>query len=159
MPARQWHSFLALGHARGKRTATITLGVRKNHQNEVSTLLRTCMCGESRDLACGVCSLYDLQAGITATSWANTPFKQTPQLVLYRLRVHTLLLNICGNAPVGTHAFRRGRASDLMGEGLPLATILQLGGWRSAAILHYLAVDELQARLGAIQIIEASDSE
>ena len=159
VPPRQWHSFVTFGDSRGKRTATITLGVRKNHQSEVSSLLRSCMCSDSRDLACGVCSLYDLRDGITADSWTNTPFKQTPQLVLYRLRVHALLLNICGNAPVGTHAFRRGRASDLMGEGLPLATILQLGGWRSAAILHYLAVDELQSRLGSIQIIEGSESE
>ena len=60
---------------------------------------------------------------------------------------------------MGWHAFRRGKASDVMHFGSSISEICLMGGWRSAAVLRYIAVDDLTKRVAAIKLIEASDSE
>ena len=67
--------------------------------------------------------------------------------------------NVHLGARMGWHSFRRGKASDLLQAGTSIAEICRMGGWRSAAVLKFIAIDELQKRLSAIRLIEASDSE
>ena len=57
------------------------------------------------------------------------------------------------------HAFRRGRATDMLRAGDDLSSILQMGGWRSPAILTYLARDELDRRAAGLDLINNSASE
>ena len=57
------------------------------------------------------------------------------------------------------HAFRRGKASDMLSAGDPISTILQAGGWRSPAILRYLVMEELDHRVATNATVDASDSE
>ena len=44
-----------------------------------------------------------------------------------------------------TKAFRAGRATQLAREGKPIHMIMQMGEWRSAAILNYVSADALDA--------------
>ena len=64
---------------------------------------------------------------------------------------------------VGFHGFRRGRARDEYQDGTPLSRILELGGWRSPAILRYLGLKELGGDVDEVHAIncaaEASESD
>ena len=44
------------------------------------------------------------------------------------------------------HDFRRGQAQDLADAGMPLATILKAGDWRSAAFALYLDLPGIEAK-------------
>ena len=44
------------------------------------------------------------------------------------------------------HDFRRGCAQDLADAGMPLATILKAGDWRSAAFALYLDMPGIEAK-------------
>ena len=75
------------------------------------------------------------------------------------LRRRSIAASIPHGHIMGWHAFRRGRASDMLSEGSAISTILQAGGWKSSSVLHFLALDDIQQRLAHIGTIDASDSE
>ena len=152
---KDWHSFIEFGN----KAATLHLGTRKNNQDAPSRLHRQCFCKDTIDKACGVCALHKLRARATADSWEQRPFQEHSASCLARLRRRCTALGIAGASPIGLHSFRRGRASDLLAEGTSIGTLLMLGGWKSPAILSYLAVNDLENRLGAIAVIEDSDSD
>ncbi|MES1912681.1 MAG: hypothetical protein MHM6MM_004916 [Cercozoa sp. M6MM] len=56
---------------------------------------------------------------------------------------------------IGTHGFRRGKATHLHAKGVPIQEIMLLGRWRSAACLRYL--DEDADIAGARHAILSSD--
>ena len=60
---------------------------------------------------------------------------------------------------LGLHAFRRGATQDLVNRKESLSTILELGGWKSHAALHYMALDDLENRNYALIHADHSDSE
>jgi len=47
----------------------------------------------------------------------------------------------------------------LLGDGTSIGQILIMGGWKSPAVLQYMAIDELSSRVAAIQAVEDSDSD
>ena len=62
-------------------------------------------------------------------------------------------------ARVGTHAFRRGMAQDLLESKGFLSEVLRAGGWSSSANLRYLRSAQLDDKAVAQMVIELSDSD
>ena len=60
---------------------------------------------------------------------------------------------------LGTHAFRRGMAQDILDAGGNLAVLLRAGDWSSTAFLHYLRESQTQDVAVGHAIINLSDSE
>ena len=157
---KEWHSFLEVApECNGRPSIAIHLGSRKNAPDLPSRILRACICNHSKDIACGVCALLTLLQNATDDSWTSRPFLEHPAMVTSRLRFRCQFLHIGHHRPIGTHAFRRGRCSDLLGDGTSIGQILIMGGWKSPAVLQYMAIDELSSRVAAIQAVEDSDSD
>ena len=60
---------------------------------------------------------------------------------------------------IGTHAFRRGMAQDIVSAGGSLAVLLRAGEWHSKAFLTYLRESQPQDEAVAQVVINLSDSE
>ena len=60
---------------------------------------------------------------------------------------------------IGTHAFRRGMAQDIIDNGGSLAVLLRAGEWNSSAFLKYLRQSQPQEAAVAQAVIHLSDSE
>ena len=60
---------------------------------------------------------------------------------------------------VGFHGFRRGRARDEYQAGTAVSRILELGGWKSASVLRYLAIKEIDEVTTLNVTVDASDSD
>ena len=63
------------------------------------------------------------------------------------------------HARLGTHAFRRGMAQDIIDGGGSLAVLMTAGGWSSSAHTAYLRSAQLDDVAVAGAIINLSDSE
>ena len=68
-------------------------------------------------------------------------------------------LGMEGHARLGTHAFRRGLAQDIIDGGGSLAVLVMAGGWSSSAYTAYLRGAQLDDVAVAGAIINLSDSE
>ena len=66
---------------------------------------------------------------------------------------------ISGASQLGTHAFRRGMAQDIVSAGGSLAVLLKAGEWHSKAFLKYLREAQPQDEAVAQVVINLSDSE
>ena len=60
---------------------------------------------------------------------------------------------------VGTHAFRRGMAQDIISHGGSLAVLLRAGDWTSRAFMVYLRESQVQDEAVSQLVINATDSE
>ena len=60
---------------------------------------------------------------------------------------------------IGTHAFRRGMAQDIISAGGSLAILLRAGEWNSSAFLRYLRESQPQEEAVAQVVINLSDSD
>ena len=60
---------------------------------------------------------------------------------------------------IGTHAFRRGMAQDIVSNGGTLAVLLNAGGWNSKAVFTYLRQSQVDDSAVSQLIINVSDSE
>ena len=60
---------------------------------------------------------------------------------------------------VGTHAFRRGMAQDIVDSGCPLSVLLRAVGWSSSAFAEYLRADQGQDGAVGQAVIYLSDSD
>ena len=60
---------------------------------------------------------------------------------------------------VGSHAFRRGMAQDIVDNGGSLATLLRSGGWSSSAFKEYLRSEQVQDTAVSRFILDLSESE
>ena len=58
-----------------------------------------------------------------------------------------------------SHAFRRGRAQDIISQGGSLADLLRAGGWQAKAFLAYLRDSQAQDKVVADMVVSVSDSE
>ncbi|EER16358.1 hypothetical protein Pmar_PMAR025296, partial [Perkinsus marinus ATCC 50983] len=147
----------------GKRNEVyIRLHKRKNTKTPV-TLVRYCACRETQPSVCphthaehlllssrtGNVAASDLLFdGITANSMRQ------------HLRDTLAVVGIENPDVYGLHSFRRGHATDLAEHAASPATILQMGGWRSAAFRAYLDLPEVEARAAAMIVLnESSDEE
>ena len=76
-----------------------------------------------------------------------------------KVREHAVQLGMETHSKVGTHAFRRGMAQDIIDAGGSLAVLLRAGDWRSTAFLTYLRESQPQEAAVAQVVINLSDSE
>ena len=152
-----WHSRCTFTEAHGQKQLQITLRQRKN-TNDPSTLIRPCVCHAGAGDVCGVCSfaaLIERQAGSARASI----FSVRPQQLTADLRRRCSSIGVRSERPVGWHSFRRGRASDMFPQGSPISSILQAGGWKSPAVLRYLVMSEIDARMMGMAAVDDSDSD
>ena len=68
-------------------------------------------------------------------------------------------VGISENARFGTHAFRRGMARDIVDHGGSLATLMEAGGWTSAAYKAYLRNAQIEDVSVTNTLIMLSDSD
>ena len=76
-----------------------------------------------------------------------------------RVRRYAAVCNIKDAGALGTHAFRKGMAQDVVSAGGSLATLLRAGDWHSKAFFAYLRDSQAQDEAVAQLVINASDSE
>ena len=86
-------------------------------------------------------------------------FTITKSKFVESIRRLALRIGIPHAARVGTHAFRRGMAQDLVDGKGSLAEVLRAGGWSSSAYLKYLRTAQLDDKAVAKMVIELSESE
>jgi hypothetical protein len=136
----------------------ITLSRRKASCTSV-TILRRCVCTSQRPLLCGSCALGALlrEHRLSGRGPAQPLLAGLrPEAVSAALRRRA---GVLGLAHVSWHSFRRGYARDLLRDGGSLARIARAGGWKSAALLHYLPRDEVDAAAAADLLFRDSDSD
>ena len=77
--------------------------------------------------------------------------------ILRRFRDRCARLGVEGRA--GFHAFRRGRAQDMLRWGDTLAAIITAGDWNSNAFIKYLKQGDVEEALMVENLIQQSDSD
>ena len=110
------------------------------------------------DFPCACCRLFDLWQDAREKN-LKTIFTLKKSKLLADLKCTAGLLDMPNSQRLGTHAFRRGATQDMVNAGAALSTILRLGGWKSASVLHYMAIDDLENRNYALKCAEDSDSD
>ena len=154
----EWHSKVEFTTSKSLPSITIILRRRKNQQHEESRVSRDCICADQPSLC--FCCLVRHRVDEARTSPSQKVFPDLiPHVVTASLRLRCVTLNIDMASRMGWHAFRRGRATDLMREGSPISTILQLGGWKSPAVLSYLVREEIDQRVAGAIMVDASESD
>ena len=156
------HSDVHIDTRDGNTWGVIHIQKRKNTRTP-TIIQRQCRCdGNPRQAyLCGVCAIQRRLA-----SHSNTRlFSITVQQATAKLREHLTTArppnttSMSWQIHASWHAFRRGAASDALRDGDSIGNILASGGWKSSAILRYLVADEIDQRLAAASVIEASDSD
>lgn len=106
-----------------------------------SYMARKCSCtGGAVDK---LCIPHLLKSRLESMETGQSLFTLTSPQFLTRLRNLLAVLKVPGAASFGFKAFRAGKATDLAKSGCPVHVIMQLGQWRSAAILRYVSPDAL----------------
>jgi hypothetical protein len=151
----QWsgsHSAIELLEASVK----ITLVKRKNSKGPV-TLTRPCICQSTGESLCPVHLLRQLR------SLHSGPkvFTFTTKQFMAEIRDLAASAGHPEASRVGTHAFRRGMAQDILDNGGTLATLLRSGGWTSSAYQEYLRSEQVQDTAVAkfLMVVSESDEE
>ena len=139
-----------------EKSATITLMRRKN-LSRPSALERACCCETSGRRLCGVHWLHYMHRHRRHDN--PNVFSLSAAVFLQRVRRLASTVDIDNAGLLGTHAFRRGMAQDIVSAGGSLATLLRAGGWHSKAFLSYLRDTQAQDEAVAQIVIDASDSE
>ena len=75
------------------------------------------------------------------------------------IREYAAECNVQDPMNIGTHAFRRGMAQDIISAGGSLATLLRAGEWHSRAFFKYLRETQAEDEAVAQLVINLSDSE
>ena len=157
-----WHSAAAWHKAAdGLSVTSVDIHLRRRKNNPLPCILSTsCSCGNlpSNRGLCGVCRLHILWLGARQAGRQKV-FSSTLSSLTSCLKKFAELAGTAPPPRFGFHVFRRGRTQDLVNDKAPLSQILSLGGWRSAACLHYMALDEVENRYLAVKHSEDSDSE
>ena len=106
-----------------------------------SYMARKCSCtGGAVDK---LCISHRLKSRLESMETGQGLFISTSPQFLIRFRNLLAVLKVPGAASFGFKAFRAGKATDLAKSGCPVHVIMQLGQWRSAAILRYVSPDAL----------------
>ena len=144
-----WHSQIIFSYPE----VTVVLRTRKNAPNG-ARIVRRCSCGEARDPFCTYCVLREHTRHITDPRQRVWPFSQSQATSWFKA-----LCSAMGLQNPGWHSFRRGMATDYLSAGKPLSFILRAGGWKSSAVLLYLAQSELDRRESLEYTLADSDSD
>ena len=150
----QWdgsHSNVALEPTR----ASITLYKRKNSRVPV-TLTRECCCTAAGERLCAVHWLHALRR---SSAGCGQVFSVSKHYFAKKIKELARQIGMEEHARLGTHAFRRGMAQDIIDNGGSLAVLMMAGGWTSSAYTAYLRGAQLDDVAVAGAIINLSDSE
>ena len=90
---------------------------------------------------CGVHWLHRLRETRTDN---GRVFDISSAMFLKRVRELAEQMKIDGARQMGTHAFRRGMAQDIVSAGGSLAVLLKAGDWHSKAFFKYLRESQPQ---------------
>ena len=121
-------------------------------------LVRECRCSSGPSEICGVHALLghmDTMPG----GHKGRLFRTAYQPFVRLLRKHLEELSVPEYAAYASHAFRRGRARDMVDAGCTLSDLLRAGSWRSAAFLQYLDLGAIHRRMAAQLVVDNSDSD
>jgi hypothetical protein len=135
-------------------SASITLMTRKNLLFP-STLTRHCCCLSAGRKLCAIHWLHWLRK--EAGEGQLFPF--SARTFISRVRAYASELQMPDAMHLGTHAFRRGMAQDIVSHGGSLAILLRAGDWTSKAFMTYLRDSQIQDEAVSQLVINASDSE
>ena len=138
-------------------TATIVLMRRKNVTTPTS-MTRVCCCSSSGRGLCAVHWLHALKCK-AANESCNRVFSISLLDFRKHLQVLAGMVGVLVPGRVGTHAFRRGMAQDIVDAGGSMAMLLRAGEWRSSAFLRYLREAQPQEAAVAQVVINLSDSD
>ena len=138
------------------QSVKITLMRRKNVRHP-TTLTRSCCCKTSGKR---LCAFHRLLAWKQSASEQSTQvFSLSKQQFIATVRELAMEVGIEHANKVGTHAFRRGMAQDILDVGGSLAVLMRAGDWRSSAFLTYLRDSQPQEKAVSQMVFELSDSE
>lgn len=143
---------LGRGPQAGKRGACITLALRKCRR-EPEQLWRKCVCDLQGRRLCGVCVLHRRGSRAGALVFPGLTYADSLSL----LKLAAMALALPRAAEWGTHAFRRGRADEVLRSQGPAAMFAQ-GGWRSVAAWAYPSARAMSEIMAAEEAIGHSDS-
>ncbi len=110
------------------------------------------------DFPCACCRLWGLWDHARSEGRRQV-FQITKGLLATYLKEAGDALGLPNSNRLGSHAFRCGATQDMVNEGSPISLILRLGGWKSASVLHYMVMDDLENRNYALKASEDSDSD
>ena len=140
---------------KGKSEITITYMRRKCFKEPVE-VTRQCICDVLGTVLCGVCALKK-QGAPSEPPFAHITYAESLAL----LKLGATNVGLEEPAAWGTHAFRRGWASDALLRGGPTA-LFYSGGWRGLAAFGYAssrARSELEAANWLVDHSSSSDDE
>ena len=104
---------------------------------------------------CGVCALRRW----TRSRPEGKLFDISAASFIKHMRKDGMELGLLDAAKLGSHAWRRGMAQDIIKAGGSLATLLRAGQWRSGAFRVYLQEQALDEEAVARLVIDHSDDE
>lgn len=128
---------------------------RRKHMPEGSYMARKCLCKVGR--VDSLCLSHRLHRRLANMPAGQPLFSLTAPQFLKRFRNLLELLHVPGGASYGFKAFRAGKATDLAKSGCPVHLIMQMGQWRSAAILRYVSPDALDEGVFWAEVHEEED--
>lgn len=129
--------------------------MRRKNSRFPSILERFCCCRTSGVELCGVHWLHRLRADRDSGKLFNVSARS----FICNVRTYAVQAKIPNASKLGTHAFRRGMAQDIISNGGTLAVLLKAGDWHSKAFLSYLRENQAQDEAVAQIVVNASDSE
>ena len=140
---------------KGKTEITITYMRRKCFKEPVE-VTRQCICTVLSPVLCGVCALT-AQGAPAQLPFAHVTYAESLAL----LKLGAANVGLEEPAAWGTHAFRRGWASDALQKGGPTA-LFYSGGWRGLTAFGYASAkarSELEAADWLVDHSSSSDGE
>ena len=135
---------------------SITLMRRKN-RSKPTTLTRHCICAESGKLLCSVHWMLTLQG---RPGNGGRVFGLSKHHLARKVKQLAGAIGVAESHRVGTHAFRRGMAQDMLDMGGSLPALLHAGDWSSSAYLKYLRTsqtDDIAVAQATIYLSESED--
>ena len=75
------------------------------------------------------------------------------------MRQYAAEAGVANAVQLGTHAFRRGMAQDIVDHGGSLAVLLKAGDWHSKSFFKYLRESQAEDSAVAQMVVNLSDSE
>ena len=86
-------------------------------------------------------------------------FDRSPSAFVSDLRRYAAAVGLPDHERLGSHAFRRGMARDILDAGGSLAALLKAGDWRSAAFIAYLRENQAEETAVSRLVVDHLDPE
>jgi hypothetical protein len=147
-----WHSAVEVQEA-----AVTVIWERRKNADTIFSFRPSCTCGGApfleRQAPCAPCAFRDLD-NVCHIAAGSPIFTFPKEEAVANLRKRATLARLRAQSAKG-----RGRARDEYQAGTPLSRILELGGWRSSAVLRYLSIKEIDQQTVFASTVAESDSE